>query len=98
MKTSNNRLKLMILVLIAALAVLYRTMFVVPEENSMVTTDNMIAIARVEATLIELEQINLDIQVFADPVFTSLQSIEVPLVSVPVGKTNPFAPVFNQGR
>ena len=91
MKTSNNkRTTVVIFVLIGFAIIGYKIMFVAPPDDFSIS-ENIIASERVERILKEVEQINFDISVMVDPKFTSLKSIEIPLVSLPIGKKNPFS-------
>lgn len=45
------------------------------------------------ALLFELKQIRLDSALFADPLFTALKDFGQDLVTEPVGRENPFAPL-----
>lgn len=45
------------------------------------------------ALLFELKSIRLDSALFADPVFQSLKDFGRELVSEPIGRVNPFAPL-----
>lgn len=47
------------------------------------------------ALLSTLKSIKLDANIFSDPAFQSLQDFSQALVSEPVGRTNPFAPLGN---
>lgn len=44
-------------------------------------------------TLLELREIRLEGQIFNDPVFNSLRDFGTDIVSEPVGRDNPFAPL-----
>jgi hypothetical protein len=46
---------------------------------------------RIENILKEMESINFDTDTTQSQVFESFQSIELPLVSLPIGKSNPFS-------
>ncbi len=45
------------------------------------------------ATLLELRSVSLDGAVFSDPIFRSLKDFGSQIVSEPVGRPNPFAPL-----
>lgn len=96
MKNSKNkRTVIMLLVLIGLVAIAYKVIFVTPVDESLLTEDNVIAGERVVQILKSVEGINFDTSVFAESKFTSLKSIEIPLLSLPVGKKNPFANASN---
>lgn len=91
MKTLNNkRTTILVFVLLGLLIIGYKTLFVAPPDDFSVS-ENIIASERVEAILKQVEQIHFDMNVLTDPKFASLQSIEIPLLSLPVGKKNPFS-------
>lgn len=41
----------------------------------------------------ELRSVRIDTQVFSDPAFASLRDFSSPIISEPVGRENPFAPI-----
>lgn len=45
------------------------------------------------ATLLQLRSVKLDATIFSDPAFLALQDFSTPIVSEPVGRPNPFAPL-----
>ena len=49
----------------------------------------------VESILRQMESINFDTNIIENQKFKSLKSIEVPLISLPVGRGNPFSPTSN---
>lgn len=91
MKNSKNkRTAILALILIGLLFVAYKVMFVSPADE-MLAEDNIAAGERVVSILREVESINFDVSIIEDPRFKSLQSIEIPLPSLPIGKKNPFS-------
>lgn len=80
----------MLLVLLGLIAIAYKVMFVAPVDEALLVEDNIIAGERVVQILKDVESIDFDTSVFAESKFTSLKSIETPLLSLPVGKKNPF--------
>ena len=46
--------------------------------------------------LLALRAIRLSESLFANPLFTSMVDFSKPLTEQPVGRSNPFAPIFNQ--
>jgi len=97
MKNSNNkRTIILIVILIALLIVAYKTMFMSSspaDEDAMVVDE--VALSKGENLLKEIESINFDTSIIQNQNFKSLKSIEVPLVSLPVGRKNPFSNVLN---
>lgn len=49
-------------------------------------------------TLLELKAIRLDGQVFVDPAFGALRDFTTDIVSEPIGRRNPFAPLGEPGE
>lgn len=47
--------------------------------------------------LLDLREVKLDESIFSDPVFRSLEDFSQDLVSEPVGRENPFAPIDFSG-
>ena len=45
------------------------------------------------ATLLQLRSVTLNSGIFSEPAFTALQDFSTPIVSEPVGRTDPFAPL-----
>ena len=45
------------------------------------------------STLLALRSVKLDATLFSDPTFMSLKDFSTQIVSEPVGRTNPFAPL-----
>lgn len=85
----------MLLVLLGLLAIAYKVMFVAPVDETLLVEDNIIAGERMVNILKDVEAINFDTSVFSESKFTSLKSIEIPLLSLPVGKKNPFMTTSN---
>lgn len=95
MKNSRNkRTTILVIILLGLLVIGYKVMFVPPSENSLLD-ENTVASERMENILQEIENISFDIGVINDKKFKSLKSIETPLVSLPVGKRNPFSAILN---
>lgn len=85
----------MIAMLVALLLVLYKTMFVTPplEEVTDTTAED-----KINRTLNKLELMNFNLTVMQDPKFTTLKSIETPLLNLPIGRKNPFAAIFGSSK
>lgn len=90
MKNSKKaRTNLLLAVLVGLLIIAYKMLFSTPVDMSM--DENAAASARVQATLIQVQAINFDVSALNEPKINSLQSIEIDLPNIPVGKKNPFA-------
>ncbi|NLE07336.1 MAG: hypothetical protein GX627_01875 [Parcubacteria group bacterium] len=89
---NNNRTTFLGLILVVLLIVAYKVMFMDANKVDTTNEENIAASARAEALLKQVENIDFDTSVVQDPKFQSLKSIEVPLMSLPVGKENPFSP------
>ena len=95
MKNSKNKhTTVLIIILLILLGVAYKVMFA-PADQVLLTDENIAASQRVEKILGEIKDISLDTSIMEDPSFKSFRSIETPLISLPVGRKNPFADVFN---
>jgi len=79
----------MLIVLVGLLIVAYKFIFVSDEVN-LTAEENIAASERVESVLREVQRINFDTSLLRDPKLVSLKSIQVPLLSLPIGKKNPF--------
>ena len=88
----NKRPAILAIILVGLLIVAYKIVFVQPSEELLVE-ENITASKRVEAILQEVESINFDTIITKDPKFKSLKSIEIPLISLPVGRKNPFSAI-----
>lgn len=86
--SSNKRTSFLLITLIALLLVAYKVLFVVPPEIEEV---NPAAVVRLEGMLNQLNSVDLSNGAFNDKKFNTLKSIESPLPTLPVGRTNPFA-------
>lgn len=76
-------------VLIGLLIVAYKVLYVAPEDPYQ--EQNAVASERVGTLLREIESVNFNESVLSDPRFAEFKSIEIPLESLPIGKTNPFS-------
>lgn len=88
----SNYTPVLIVVLVGLAIVAYKMMFAPASEELLVVDD--VAVSRVEIILRQVESINFDSSIISDQKFNSLQSIEVPMISLPVGKRNPFSGSF----
>jgi len=89
-KNKNKRTIILGLILVALLIVAYRMVFV-SSDSEFLAEENIAASSRVERTLLQIENINFDRGALQDPKFLFLQSIEVSLPSLPIGRQNPFS-------
>ena len=95
MKNSKNKRTIILAaVLIGLFLVAYKVMFVTPSAETEFD-ENVAATQRVEGILTLIENINFDTNVVDDSIFGALKSIETPLISLPVGKVNPFSAAGN---
>lgn len=95
MKNSKNNKRTAILgvILLGLIIVAYKVVIAPPAED-LAVDENIVASQRVETILKEVESINFDTTVMEDPKFQSLKSIETPLISLPIGRKNPFAALY----
>lgn len=91
-KSNKNNTGMLLVLLIVILILAYKFMFA-PVDDGMYLVDD-VALGRVEITLQQVQNINFDTTVVNDQKFISLQSIETPLVSMPIGRNNPFSSGF----
>lgn len=91
-KSNKNNSGILLVILIAMLILAYKFMFA-PVDDGMYVVDD-VTLQRVEITLQQVQSISFDTAVINNQKLMSLQSIETPLVSLPVGKSNPFSSVF----
>jgi len=86
----NKRAIILGIILVGLLILAYKVMFA-PSNDTPMIDENVSASARVDGILQQVEGINFDKSIFQDGKFQSLKSIETPLVSLPIGKKNPFS-------
>lgn len=92
MKNSKNKRAIILgVILLGLLVFAYKVMFLAPEEEILSSDENIAASARVEGILKQVESIKFDTSITQDPKFKSLRSIETPLISLPIGRKNPFS-------
>jgi hypothetical protein len=97
MKTyKNKKTSLLVAVLLGLLVLAYKTMFMSSGEDlqGLTIEENVLASERVQIILQKVDGISFDKSIFEDEKFNSLKSIETPLISLPVGRKNPFSAVF----
>jgi len=86
----NKRTAILAIILLGLLILAYKTMFVSTDEV-LSNEENIVASERVETILKEIESINFDTSIMENNNFKSLKSIEIPPLSLPIGRNNPFA-------
>lgn len=93
MKNSKNKRTIILVIILLGLLILAYKVIFAPGNSDLLTDENVIASTRIETILKQVQNINFDTSVMEDASFKSLKSIEIPLVSLPVGRKNPFAVV-----
>jgi hypothetical protein len=94
MKNSKNKRTIILtVILLGLLAFAYKMVFM-PSGDDSIATENIAASARVEQLLQQVESIKFDTSVMQDQKFKSLKNNESPLVSLPIGRTNPFSDIL----
>ncbi len=86
----NTRTNMLVVLLIAIVIFGYKFLFVEPIDE-FAFQENQATMDRVTVLIQSIENINFDTSVINDPKFNSLESIEIPLINLPLGKTNPFS-------
>lgn len=93
MKNSKNkRAAILAGILIGLLIIAYKVMFAPAKDMALVTeVEEETAGVRISRILDDVSNINFDTAIMTDLKFRSLQSIEIPMASLPVGRRNPFS-------
>lgn len=96
--SKNKRTTILATVLIGLLIIAYKTIFMSSTSAEFIEAVDPVSggpssISRESSILREIESINFNISVTQDPNFLSLISIEVPLISLPIGRSNPFSDI-----
>lgn len=86
----NKRITVLLAILVGLLVVAYKVLFVSDTADLSLGEDVAASVA-VEQMLNQVNNINFDTSIIKDPKINTLKSIETPLPSIPVGKTNPFS-------
>ncbi|MFH0804365.1 MAG: hypothetical protein V1896_02075 [Candidatus Zambryskibacteria bacterium] len=89
----NKRTAILAIILLGLLILAYKMMFA-PTDEELLVDENIIASERVEKILRDIENINFDTSIIENQNFKSLKSIEIPMISLPVGRENPFSGVL----
>lgn len=92
-KFKNKRTTILAIILLGLLILAYKTMFVSTSED-LLDDENIVASQRVESILEEIKSIDFDTSIMEEQNFKSLKSIEIPLISLPIGRKNPFSDVL----
>ena len=94
MKNLKNRRTIILAVILLGLLVIgYKVVFV-QENSDLLVAENTINIdEKIGNILKEVESINFSVGVMKESKFMSLKSIEIPLVSLPIGRNNPFSDI-----
>ncbi len=90
MKNSKNKRSVILAIILFGLLVLAYKVIFAPSDSSL-SDENVVASTRVEGILKEIESINFDTSIIENQNFKSLKSFETPLISLPVGRKNPFS-------
>ena len=94
-KLLNNKLILVVLVVVVAAGAWY--MLAGTEPAAILSNDGVDSTSPAEreilSTLLELRSITLDGSILSDQSFLSLQDYSTEIVSEPIGRPNPFAPL-----
>jgi hypothetical protein len=86
----NNRTAVLIIILLSLLLLAYKVVFMSSEVETLGLSEDP-AMARVETILNQVQSISFDTSILKDQKFNSMKSIETPLISLPVGRKNPFS-------
>jgi flagellar basal body-associated protein FliL len=89
----NNRTTILGVVLVSLLIFGYKVLFMSSSDTAW--DENNVAGEKAAAILKEVEAINFNTDIVNDQKFKSLNSIESPLPSLPIGKKNPFSASAN---
>ena len=94
MKSKNNRNTLILLgLLVLVLAVSYPLLNKSSDTTDTTSTDQSAAVVEAQNTLAKMQGINIDFSIFDSSEFMHLIDITSPLLNLPVGRANPFAPI-----
>lgn len=93
MKNSKNkRTVILAIILLGLLIIGYKVVSTSPNADLLTeeSAENNIG-EKIGSILKEVESINFNVGVMKESKFMSLKSIEIPLISLPIGKKNPFS-------
>jgi len=99
----RNQTVIIFLFIVGALFFGYQYFFSAPQEGALNVTNVQAAGSEADqeliALLLELKGIRLDNAIFTDTTFQSLTDFSKELVTEPIGRVNPFAPIdASQGK
>ena len=77
------------IILVGLIILAYKVIFVAEDDSA--TVDNSAATARAELLLQKVNSIKFDTQILQDEKFKSLKSLDIPLISLPIGRYDPFS-------
>ncbi len=86
----------MAIVLLGLLVIAYKSFFIQDEIEIGIANENENASARVATVLASMDRINFNKNILNDPKFATFKDFSVPMISLPIGKKNPFAPAPNE--
>jgi len=89
-ETKKNRKWVLLIILMALLAVAYKVVFVSSVDETLIIDDNSSSADKINTIKQQIDSISFDTSILNDQKFNSLKSIDNPLPSLPVGKSNPF--------
>ncbi|MBN2093800.1 MAG: hypothetical protein JW740_00270 [Candidatus Zambryskibacteria bacterium] len=88
---SKIRTQIMLIILIGLLVIAYKVMYMPDQEEALLIDENVTASQRMESLLDQIEVVSFDMDIIINEKFESLKSIATPLISIPVGRDNPFS-------
>ena len=90
----NTRNIIILTILLAVLGYVSYPLFSKQSEETAVSGEDRLAAVEVAVTLLnKIQAISFDFGILESPEFQSLKDITTPLLNLPVGRANPFAPI-----
>lgn len=90
MKSKNQNTAVLSVILVGIVIVAYKILFTDPIDQSLMS-DSVVESEKIIQVLREVESIDFTSGDATDPKISTLESLEIPLPNLPVGKTNPFS-------
>ena len=91
---SNKRTAILVIILLGLLVIAYKTIFMSSSVEPVdMTADEIQSGDEAIGILDQMKNINFDTSITENESFKSLRSIEIPLISLPVGRRNPFSSI-----
>ena len=90
--TTNRNTLILLILLVVALAISY-PLLNKSEDTSGVSSDQLASVQEAENILAKMQNVSIDFSFFDKPEFAYLKDISSPLLTLPVGRVNPFAPI-----